>query len=237
MNQTPKIALVTGARRGIGKHLAEHLLEQGYQVIGASRNPTEWKASGFLDCPTDLTHESEVNRLFKTIRKQEGNLEVTINNAGIASMNAALLTPGTTVKSIMDINLTGAFMVCRESAKLMRRNAFGRIINLSSVAVPLRLGGQSAYAASKAALESLTQTLGREFYPMGITVNVLSLPPFETEMIRGVPQKKVHQLIQSLPVNQMGRIDDLLHALDFFIDKKSCSLTGQVLSLGGLPNA
>ncbi|MCZ6674246.1 MAG: SDR family NAD(P)-dependent oxidoreductase [Verrucomicrobia bacterium] len=234
MTDASGIALVTGARRSIGRHLAEHLLATGYKVVGASRQQAEWKAEGYHDIPTDITDEAEVGRLMKAVRSLDGSIEVVINNAAVSSMNAALLTPGSSVKQMMDTNLVGTFLVCREAAKLMRRNSYGRIVNLSSVAVPLRLQGQAAYVASKSAVESLTQVLAREFYSYGITVNALSLPPIDTGMTRGVPKEKLKQLTDSLPVDRMGSLEDVTHALDFLISKNSGSITGQILSLGGL---
>ena len=149
-------------------------------------------------------------------------------------MNAALLTPASSARQMMDINLVGTFLICREATKLMRQNSYGRIVNISSVAVPLRLPGQAAYVASKSAVESLTQVMAREFFAYGVTVNALSLPPIDTGMTRGVPKEKLQKLADSLPVSRMGSLDDVAHTLDFLINKDSGAITGQVLSLGGL---
>ena len=234
MTSTKRIALVTGASRGIGRYLAEHLLGKGYTVVGASRRSAEWEADGYHDFPTDVSDEKSVVDLMKKLRKLDGPLEVSVTNAGVASMNAALLTPASSVRQIMDTNLLGTFVISRESAKLMRRNSYGRIVTMSSVAVPLRLEGQAAYVASKSAVESLTQVLAREFFSYGITVNALSLPPVDIGLTQGVPKEKLLKLTEILPVNRMGSLDDVAHALDFLINKNSGVITGQILSLGGL---
>jgi Dehydrogenases with different specificities (related to short-chain alcohol dehydrogenases) len=101
--------------------------------------------------------------MFSAIKKRESRLDVLINNAGIASMNHSLLTPVATVNKIMETNFTGTFLFCREAARLMQLHGYGRIVNFTSVAVPLKIEGEAAYAASKAAVISLTQILAREF--------------------------------------------------------------------------
>jgi NADP-dependent 3-hydroxy acid dehydrogenase YdfG len=107
--------------------------------------------------------------VFSEITKREGRLDVLINNAGIASMNHSLLTPMTTVNKIIQTNFIGTFLLCREAARLMQSHRYGRIVNFATVAVPLKLEGEAVYAASKAAVISLTQILAREFGEFGIT--------------------------------------------------------------------
>ena len=237
MSLEKSIALVTGAKSGIGKYLAEHLIRSGFKVVGASRNPSEWSLPDYLDFPTDVSDETAVRALMKFVRKLEGPLKVVINNAGFSSMNATLLTPGSSIKQMFDTNAVGTFLVSREAAKLMRRNQGGHIINISSVAVALRLEGQSAYVASKAAVEALTQVLAKEFHSMDISVNALSLPPIDTNMTRGVPKEKLQRVIQSLPIKKMGNMEEVAESVDLLINNTSESNTGQILSLGGFPES
>ena len=229
------IALVTGARRGIGKFLANHLLSANFTVVGASRNPSEWGAPDYLDVPTDVSDEKAVRQLMKQIRKLKEDLKVVINNAGVASMNAALLTPGSSVKQMMEINVLGTFLVSREAAKLMQRQSQGHIINLSSVAVSLNLEGEAAYAASKAAVESLTKTMATEVKDYGISVNALSLPPLDIGMTKGVPKKTLESLIQRLPIKRMGTLEEITRAVDVLIQQENTHTTGQIISLVGFP--
>src|SRR5690606_36990495 len=118
-----------------------------------------------------------------------------VNNAGIASMNHLLLTPLSTIQNVFSTNVFGTFILCREAAKAMLRAKTGRIINFATVATPLRLEGEAAYAASKAAVESLTQVMARELASYGITVNALGPTPIDTDLIRGVPADKMASLI------------------------------------------
>jgi 3-oxoacyl-[acyl-carrier protein] reductase len=130
--------------------------------------------------------------LFAGVRRKHGKLDALINNAGVASMNHAMLTPISTLKEILDINVVGTFLFAREGAKLMQRGKMGRIINFSSVAVPLKLQGEAAYAASKAAVNTLTQILAREFSDSAITVNAIGPTPVETDLISKVSPSKLY---------------------------------------------
>lgn len=236
MSSDDPVALVTGSRKGIGRYLAEHLLRRGYRVIGCSRNPAEWKAESYRHIQADVTNEDQIKLLVRDISASYGRLDAAINNAGTASMNHALLTPASTFRNLLDSNMLGTFLVCREAAKLMRRRRFGRIVNFSSVAVPLRLEGQAAYVASKCAVVGFSQTLAREVADFGITVNVVSPGPVDTDMIRGVPKEKIDRLLRSLPVKRLTSFTDIANVVDFFLCAKSEAITGQVVNLNGTPN-
>lgn len=171
--------------------------------------------------------------MFTEIRRKYKRLDVTFNNAGVASMNHSLLMPASTLDRIMNINVRGTFLASRESAKLMRQNKWGRIVNLSTIAVPLSLEGEAAYVASKSAVEGLTRVMSREFAELGITVNAIGPGPIETSLIRNVPQAAIQSLLSRLPLHRMCRLEDVFHVLQFLIDRKSDYVTGQVIYLGG----
>ena len=148
-------------------------------------------------------------------------------------MNAALLTPAATVDEILATNVRGTALVSRESAKLMMRRKYGRIVNFGSIAVPMRIEGEAVYAASKAAVASYSRILARELAPFGITVNVVAPSPIETDLLRGVPQDKLQSLVERQAIKRMGRMEDVANVVDFFIRPESDFITGQVLYLGG----
>jgi 3-oxoacyl-[acyl-carrier protein] reductase len=228
------ICLITGTRKGIGRYLAEYYLEKGFQVVGCSREASSLKHEHYQHFCLDIADEKAVRDLFSTIRKKGSSLEVLINNAGIASMNHSLLTPASSVLRILETNVIGTFLFCREAAKLMKANKNGRIVNFTTVAVPLKLEGEAIYAASKAAVISLTQILAKEFAEFNITVNALGPTPVKTDLIRNIPETKLEALLAQQTLRRFGEYEDVSNAIDFFIQPASDFITGQVLFLGGV---
>jgi 3-oxoacyl-[acyl-carrier protein] reductase len=229
-----KIVLVSGASKGIGRALVEHYAGKGCQVIGCSRSPFEGEFTNYRQHRLDVADESAVKKMFAQIRKTEKRLDVLINNAGIASMNHSLLTPMATVNKIIQTNLIGTFLLCREAARLMQAHRYGRIVNFTTVAVPLKLEGEAVYAASKAAVISLTQILAREFAEFGITVKAVGPTPIKTDLIRGVPSEKLDALISRQAIKRYGEMRDVIQVIDFFINSANDFVTGQVIFLGGV---
>jgi 3-oxoacyl-[acyl-carrier protein] reductase len=229
-----EVVLVTGSRKGIGRFLVEHFVRRGALVEGCSREQPDWELDGYTHHRTDVSDEDQVREMLASIRRRHGRLDVVINNAGIASMNHTLLTPTATVDRIMAVNFRGTFLVCRESAKLMQRRRYGRIVNLGTVATPMLLEGEAMYAASKSAVVTFTRILAAELGEWGITCNVVGPTPIDTDLIRGVPREKIDRIISSLAVKRLGRFEDVANAIDFFVKPESDYITGQVLYLGGV---
>jgi 3-oxoacyl-[acyl-carrier protein] reductase len=228
------VTLITGTRKGIGRYLAEYYAQKGHKVIGCSRSPIKDEFPGYEHFEADVSDEKAVKALFAHIRKQFGRLDHLINNAGIASMNHSLLTPLSTVHSVMNTNVVGTFLFCREAAKLMKKYGFGRIVNFTTVATPLKLEGEAIYAASKAAVITLTEVLAREFAEMGITVNAVGPTPIETDLIRAIPKDKIDSLLQRQAISRFGTVEDVANVIDFYLKEQSSFITGQTLFLGGV---
>jgi 3-oxoacyl-[acyl-carrier protein] reductase len=228
------VTLITGTRKGIGRHLAEYYCDQGHIVFGCSRGEPEWKRDNYHHVIADVADESQVKLLFAAIRREHGHLDNLLNNAGIASMNHSLLTPINTVRRILETNVIGCFLFCREAAKLMKKNRYGRIVNFSTVAVPLKLEGEAAYVASKAAVEGLTNVLSREFAEFGITVNTLGPVPIETDLIRSVPKNKIENLVRRQSIKRLGQMEDVVNVIEFYLRAESGFVTGQNIYLGGV---
>ena len=233
MNDRP-VALVTGSRRGIGRHIAGHLVASGYSVVGCSPHAADWELEGYEHETADVGSEEQVVALLRRIRQRHGRLSVVVNNAGVASMNHVLTTPGETVERIVRTNLIGTILVSRESTKLMMASRWGRIVNLSTVAVPLRLEGEAVYASAKAGVESFTRIFAKEVAPFGITVNAIGPGPTPTDLTRGVPAESLENLIGRLAIKRAGTVDDVTNVLDFLIGKESNAVTGQTIYLGGV---
>ncbi len=234
MAMQEKVTLITGTRKGIGRHLAEHYVRQGHAVIGCSRAKPDWALEKYRHFELDVGDEESVRTMFVAIGKEFGRLDHLINNAGIASMNHCLLTPARTVQAILSTNVLGTFLFCREAAKMMQSRRFGRIVNFTTVATPLKLEGEAIYAASKAAVHSLTEVLARELAPMGITVNAVGPTPIETDLIRSVPKERMDRLIARQAIPRMGTFADVANVTDFFLREESDFITGQNLFLGGV---
>jgi len=227
------VMLITGARKGIGRFLAEHYAGRGYRVVGCSRQAPDWTHPNCEHVAADVSREEDVKGLLSRIAGRYGRLDVILNNAGIASMNHFLLTPGNTAQRIMETNFTGTFLVCREGARLMMKHRRGRIVNFSTVAVPMTLEGEAVYAASKSAVETFTKVIARELAPCGITCNAVGPAPVETDLIRSVPPEKIRQLVDRLAIKRLGTFQDVANVIDFFIREESAYVTGQILYLGG----
>lgn len=228
------VTLVTGTRKGLGRSIAEHYLAQGHFVVGCSRGDTELRSQRYRHFSADVGDERSVRPIFEYLRREHGGLDHLINNAGIASMNHALLTPLSTVDAILSTNVKGTFLFCREAARLMQKKNFGRIVNMTTVATPLTLEGEAVYASSKAAVLSLTQVLARELAPFGITVNAVGPTPVKTDLIRSVPKEKLDALLGRQAIHRFGEPEDVINVIDFFLRPESSFVTAQNIYLGGV---
>lgn len=230
----PKTIVITGTRKGIGKHLVDHYVRKGFFVIGCSRGEIDFTYTNYKHFCLDVADETKVKSMFNYIKNNFDSLDVLINNAGIASMNHSILTPLSTVRNILDTNFIGTFLFCREAAKIMQKNHIGRIINFATIATPLKLEGEAIYSASKAAIVSLTEILARELGELGITVNAIAPTPVKTDLIRSVPKEKIDRLLNRQAIKRFGKFKDISNVTDFFISPKSDFITGQVIYLGGV---
>jgi 3-oxoacyl-[acyl-carrier protein] reductase len=232
--KSPRVLLITGTSRGIGRGLAEHYLQEGHVVCGCSRAPASVKHPRYAHFELDVSHEKSVVAMVRAAVRQHGRIDGLLNNAGIASMNHALLSTAATAHAIFATNFHGTFLFCREVAKTMVRHKAGRIVNFATVATPLRLEGESLYAASKAAVESFTQVLARELGPTGVTVNAVGPTPVPTDLIKSVPKAKMDALLARQAIRRFGAIEDITNVVDFFLSPHSGFITGQVVYLGGV---
>ncbi len=229
-----EVIIITGTSRGIGYQLADHYLNKGYIVAGCSRNLSSISHENYYHQALDVTEERAIAKFVKEVYKEYGAIDVLINNAGIASMNHFLLTPLSSIENIYKVNVFAPFVFIREVAKIMSLAKKGRIINMSSIASPLNLEGEAAYASSKAALESLTKVASKELADIGITVNAIGPTPFDTALVRTVPKETILKLINKQTIKRKTEFIDIANVVDFFINTNSSFITGQIIYLGGV---
>jgi 3-oxoacyl-[acyl-carrier protein] reductase len=228
------VMVITGTRKGIGRHLVDHYRKQGFVVAGCSRAPLDETIDGYRHYCLDVADESAVQEMVFDVMGRHGRIDALVNNAGIASMNHCLLTPVKTVRNVFATNVFGTFLFSREVAKAMVKARSGRIVNFATVATPLKLEGEMVYAASKAAVKSMTEIMARELAPFNITVNGVGPTPVKTDLIRGVSEQKIRALINTQAVKRMGEYRDITNVIDFFLRPESDFITGQTIYLGGI---
>jgi 3-oxoacyl-[acyl-carrier protein] reductase len=229
----PRRILITGTTRGLGRHLAEHYLAAGDAVIGCGRSAPAIEHPQYSHHTADVSVEPAVAAMMRAIRASHGGLDVLINNAGVASMNAFALTPPSTIRRIVDINVTGPMLLTHGAVRLLRGSPAGRIVNITTIAVPMRLAGEAVYAASKGALEIFTRVLAREIGPLGITCNAVGPSLIRTALTNGVPEAARQSLIAAQAITREATCGDVSNVVDFFLRPESQLVTGQVVYLGG----
>jgi 3-oxoacyl-[acyl-carrier protein] reductase len=225
--------LVTGATRGLGRYLAQYYLARGDLVVGCGRSESTLDSERYTHHRLDIAEEGAVRGLLAEIRARWGGLDVLINNAGVASMNAFALTPVASLRRVIDTNLLGPAMLTHGAIRLLRHSSAGRIVNVTTIAVPLRLQGEAVYAASKAGLEIFTRILAKEVGSMGITCNAVGPSVMRTALTAGVPTEKLDRLVKNQAMARDATPGDVANVVDFFLRPESTMITGQIVYLGG----
>lgn len=229
-----KVAVVTGHRRGVGRLVTEHLLEEGATVVGFSRGEPTFEHERLQHVAVDVSDPTSVAKGFRPIAKEHGRLDLVVNNAAVLTSQYAMIMPAQNARAMVDTNLLGTFLVSREAAKIMRKAKTGRIVNIGSMAASLEPMGDSLYAACKAAISTLAGVLAKEFGTFGVTCNTLAITAIETDMLNQLPREKIDEIIAGLPVPRYAEPDDIFNVLDFFASDRSSYITAQTVFLGGV---
>jgi 3-oxoacyl-[acyl-carrier protein] reductase len=230
---TPRRVLITGASKGLGAALAQHHLDRGDLVIGCGRAAASIEHERYTHHRVDVADEAAVRGMFQEVRKRHGGLDALINNAGVASMNPVALTPLDSVRRMLDTNFVGVFLCTHAALRLLRGSPAGRIVNLTTIAVPLRLEGEAIYAATKSAVETFTRVTAKEVAPLGITCNAVGPSPVKTALTGNVPAAKMDALLARMAPPRWAEASDVINIVDFFLRPESGMVTGQVIYLGG----
>jgi 3-oxoacyl-[acyl-carrier protein] reductase len=222
--------IVTGASRGLGRYCAEHLHARGYSVIALGRTPPS--DVPFETHAVDVADPVSVAEALKPYRR-DANVYALINAAGIASMNLVVTTPPDTVRRIIETNLLGTIFCCQQIAPALIKRGNGRIINFSTLGVPLAIKGEAIYVASKAGVEGFTRVFARELAPHGVTVNAIAPGPIETALIAKVPKEKVAAVVSQQIIPKQGTPQDVWNIVSMLLSAESSMVSGQTLHVGG----
>jgi 3-oxoacyl-[acyl-carrier protein] reductase len=214
--------------------ICEHFLEQGGSVIGLARGEATFTHESYRHYRVDLTQPAAIEETFLALRREFPALHILVNNAGVLLSQHALIMPGSAVRNMIDTNLVAPFFVSREAAKLMRKEKWGRIINIGSMASSLEPIGDSVYAACKAGLSTMGNVLAKELASFNITVNTLAISAIGTDMLAQLPEAQIRSVIESLPIPRFASADDVLNVIDFFASERSSYITAQTVFLGGV---
>ena len=223
--------IVTGASRGLGAAVSKRLISNGKDVLGLARNID----NTYFNCmECDVSSHTSIKGIVKYIKNNKIKIEALINAAGIASMNLAVTTDHNSVDRLIRTNLIGTIYSCQLFAPLMMRHKSGSIINFSTIAVKLALKGESIYAASKAGVEVFSKTFAREMSDFSINVNCIAPGPIKTDLLKGVSNNQINKIVSSQIIQKPFEKSDVCDVVDLLLDKKSKSISGQVLHIGGV---
>jgi 3-oxoacyl-[acyl-carrier protein] reductase len=225
-----KLVVVTGASAGLGQRVCQNLVAQGFRVVGLSRRGEAPEGVDARVC--DVSDYASVEAALEDVSKDK-SLFALINCAGIASMNLVMATPPETINRIIATNLIGTINTCRLLSKRFARNKGGRIINFSTVAVPISLKGEAIYVASKAGVEGFSRAFAREMADFDTTVNVIAPGPIDTQLIAGVPHAAIERIIERQIIPKRFTPDAVEDLVQFLLSDQSSMLSGQILNIGG----
>lgn len=234
-----KVAVVTGASRGIGACIADRLAADGFLVVGTATAPAGAAAIGNRLAASgcgrvlDIADQASVDAFYAALAEAPGLPSVLVNNAGVNRDNLLLRMSAQEWQTVIDTNLTGLYRMIRPALRPMIRARWGRIINLSSVVARMGNPGQGNYAASKAAIEGLTRALALEVASRGVTANAVAPGFIGTDMTGTLDDAQVKALLARIPVGRMGGGEEVAAAVSFLAGEQAGYITGETLNVNG----
>lgn len=234
-----KIALITGASKGIGRAIAEKFLKKNIKIIGTSRNLNGVNiinnylsvyGKGFM---LDVSDKQSIKNVLKKIKDEFGDIDILINNAGITNDNLLIRMKDNDWKEILKINLYSIFYLSKIIIKSMIKKRNGRIISIGSVVANMGNAGQTNYAAAKAGLIGFTKSLSREVASRGITVNIVSPGFIKTKMIEKLNKKQRDNILSNIPIGRFGNTQEVANVVAFLASEEASYITGATIHVNG----
>ena len=239
MSLENKVALVTGASRGIGKAIAQQLVQQGATVIGTATSDKGAAAiSDYLGdkgkgIALNVTDADSVQETVKSLEKEFGSNDILVNNAGITRDNLMMRMKDDEWNSVIDTNLTAIFRVCKAVVRGMMKRRNGRIINISSVVGTTGNPGQVNYCAAKAGLVGFSKSLAKEVAARGITVNCVAPGFIDTDMTKALTEEQKESIFANIPAARLGKPDEIASAVTFLASDGAAYITGETIHVNG----
>ena len=231
-----KIALVTGASRGIGKAAANKLSETGFNVLGTAtsqKGVDQINQEGMYGLILNLNDKKSIAAMWENIIDNFNYVDILVNNAGITKDNIIVRMSVDEWEEVINIHLNATFYMCQRATKLMMKNRFGRVINISSTSATIGNRGQSNYAAAKAGIEAFTRTLAREFGSRGITANNIAPGFIDTDMTNFLSEEERANIQKDIPLNRFGKPEEVADLINFLASDEASYITGQTIHLNG----
>jgi 3-oxoacyl-[acyl-carrier protein] reductase len=231
-----KVALVTGASRGIGRAIALELAKQGAKVVGTATSESGAQgisAAGIAGRVLDVRDAAQCDALLAAIQKEFGDIAVLVNNAGVTRDNLALRMKDADWDEVMETNLKPVFRLSRAVMRGMMKARWGRIINITSVVGASGNPGQANYAAAKAGVVGMSKSLARELGSRNITVNCVAPGFIDTDMTRSLAEEQKKALLEQIPLGRLGQPEDIAAAVAYLASPAAGYITGAVLHVNG----
>lgn len=242
MDLKGQVAVITGGARGIGKTIAEALARKGVNIViadisseQAQGTATEMEKLGVkaTGAGLDASKSEEVFKVFGEIAKDYGKIDILVNNAGITRDGLIMRMKEEDWDAVININLKSVFLCSKEAVKVMAKQRYGRIINISSVVAFMGNPGQANYSASKAGIVGLTKTTAKEYASRGITANAVAPGFITTAMTDALPENVKEDMKRAIPLGRFGTTDDVANAVVFLASPEAGYITGQVIHVNG----
>jgi 3-oxoacyl-[acyl-carrier protein] reductase len=243
MKLKDRVAIITGAARGIGKAIVLTFVREGAKVaivdvdqrqLEALKNEIEKRKGESINISCDITKSPEVQAMVNQVKKAFGRIDILVNNAGIIRRGTIETVTEEDWDRVIEVNLKGTFNCCKAVVEFMKQQGYGKIVNISSIAGKMGdITSAPGYGSSKAGVDALTKTLARQLAPYGINVNAVSPHAIETEMSAQWSEERRKEIIASIPLGRLGKPEDVAEAVLFLASDEASFITGEILDVNG----